>query len=126
MIKATPDKTRRYQPRLSFDDRMGEVFEELMSLPEELRKTELTFLVQLGFLTKKSLAQSAAMSIAASLAAQAAAAGTGNNAKPSEPGLQDDQSKRPQTAEEMAGAAVATLAGWAVDDEFEAAPMFAG
>lgn len=49
----------RYQPRLSFDERMGELWTSLMTLPDEARKTELMFLVQLGFTVKRALANGA-------------------------------------------------------------------
>ena len=109
------EKTRRYQPRLSLDDRMGEVFEELMALPEGARKAELAFLLQLGFVTKKAIGQIGAASITATLGAPSrlaeTVAGSGHRAGP--PVAPPTR----HSAEEMAEAAVASLQGWSVDDD---------
>jgi len=115
MVESKSEKARRYQPRLSLDSRMGEVFEELMALPEEVRKTELTFLVQLGFLTKKALGQTAAASITAALGApsQLSVAGQAQDREAGPPVVHPTK----RSAEEMAGAAVASLQGWSVDDD---------
>jgi len=115
MVKSTPEKTRRYQPRLSLDDRLGEVFEELMALPEELRKHELTFLVQLGFLTKKAMAHGAANAITSTLGTPSHVAA--GNQVPREAVPAPAKPAATQSAEEMAGSAVASLDGWVVEDE---------
>jgi hypothetical protein len=46
---------KRYQPRISLDPRMGELWDWLMSLPEPCRKSQLLFLLQLGFTVHKAL-----------------------------------------------------------------------
>lgn len=52
----TADRSaKRYQPRISLDPRMGELWDSLMSLPEPCRKSQLLFLLQLGFTVQKAL-----------------------------------------------------------------------
>ena len=46
---------KRYQPRISLDPRMGELWDSLMRLPEPCRKSQLLFLLQLGFTVQKAL-----------------------------------------------------------------------
>lgn len=113
--------SRRYQPRLNLDVRMGEVFQDLIALPEEARKTEITFLMQLGYWTKKALGNGLPGAIASvpfaldGLATEGPAVRGADSpsAKPKLSGLTEDES---------AGAAMASLQGWCVDDDaFESA-----
>lgn len=47
---------RRYQARISFDDRMGDLWNWLEALPERSRPSKLLFMMQLGFETHRTLA----------------------------------------------------------------------
>ena len=53
---ATTAQNRRYQARVSIDERMGELWAHLQSVPERSRVAELIFLAQLGLVTRSGLA----------------------------------------------------------------------
>lgn len=108
--------TRRYQPRLNLDVRLGEIFQELMALPEEARQTEIRFLMQLGYWAKKALCNG----LPAAIASIPFASGGVTSESPAvrAPDSCGAELKRGGvTAEESAGAALAFLQGWCVDDD---------
>jgi hypothetical protein len=116
MARSKPDKMPRYQPRLNLDERAGEFFEPLMELPEKYRRAEMINLMQTGHWARKMLAQALPPAIAALLASNGLPSGLVPMGE-STGTAKGKGSPVPRSAEESAGAAVACLDGWSVDDE---------
>lgn len=56
---AAEDGSRRYQARVSIDDRLGDLWVHLTGVPERSRVSELIFLAQLGLVTKRAVSSHA-------------------------------------------------------------------
>jgi hypothetical protein len=111
MAKASTP-SRRYQPRLSFDEHDGEVFESLMEMPEEQRKSQLTFWVRLGFVAHRSLERAVGAALTGAAAAGSAMAST---IEPQAPETRSPTA-RARSADELAGDAVAGLLDWNLEE----------
>lgn len=52
---AAAEGKKRYQARVSIDERLGDLWMHLEELPERSRVSELIFLAQLGLVTKRAV-----------------------------------------------------------------------